>query len=106
ACGQSARSTPIRVEASRRLGSLSMPAQVAIVTAIILIIILAVAVVLFLNNPDHPDPVTGFGKWFWLVPCALIVAIPLVLYKALMLWLGGPVSRYPEIDAAWKAGMA
>ena len=53
-----------------------------------------------------PIPRRNFNFQFWLVSCALIVAIPLVLYKTLLLWLEGPVSRYPEIDAAWKAGMA
>jgi len=90
---------------SRRLGSLSMPAQVAIIMAIVLIIIFVVAAVVAVMNPDSANLWPILIKWF-LVLGALIVVIPLVLYKALMLWLEGPVSRYPAIDAAWKAGMA
>jgi hypothetical protein len=34
------------------------------------------------------------------------VAAPFAVYKALQLWLEGEVSRYPDIDFAWKAGRA
>ena len=36
----------------------------------------------------------------------LVIAIPIVLYYVLRLWLEGEVSRYPDIDYAWKAGLA
>jgi hypothetical protein len=36
---------------------------------------------------------------------ALLVAIPVVVYSGLKLWLEGEMSQYPEIDYAWKAGI-
>jgi hypothetical protein len=36
----------------------------------------------------------------------LLIVIPFVLYKALKLWLEGEISPFPDIDHAWKAGLA
>jgi hypothetical protein len=35
----------------------------------------------------------------------LVIAIPLVLYKAIRLWLEGDESAFPDIDFAWKSGL-
>jgi hypothetical protein len=35
----------------------------------------------------------------------LVIAIPLVLYRAIRLWLEGDESAFPDIDFAWRAGM-
>jgi len=35
----------------------------------------------------------------------LVIAIPLVLYRAIRLWLQGEESAFPDIDFAWKSGL-
>lgn len=40
-----------------------------------------------------------------LLVLALVVVIPLVLYKVLQLWLEGDGSQFPDIDYAWEAGV-
>ena len=43
---------------------------------------------------------------FITVIAVLVLLIPFVLYKALKLWLEGETSPFPDIDHAWKAGLA
>ncbi len=90
----------------QRLAGLSLPARVAILTAIFLVILVVTAFVAFLSTQGR----AGVSYWLtWTrVPLIvlLVVAIPVVVYKALKLWLEGDVSPFPDIDRAWKAGLA
>jgi hypothetical protein len=97
-------SAPGRVP--QRLLRLSAPARVAILVAVFLLICVAAAYVVFFYTPNRTS-------WnYWVNPVrvsiivALVVVIPLVVYKALALWLEGEASRFPDIDFAWKAGLA
>jgi hypothetical protein len=66
--------------------------------------------------------ITGVWVFFWLEPgnipwrhamswtrivlvVLLAIAIPLVLYRAIRLWLEGEESAFPDIDFAWKTGL-
>src|SRR5262245_43444117 len=66
--------------------------------------------------------VAGVWTYFWLEPgnipwrhamswprmvlvVLLVIAIPLVLYRAIRLWLEGEESSFPDIDFAWKSGL-
>jgi hypothetical protein len=89
-----------------RLRRISLPARVAILTAVFLIICVAVAVVIFVKSDLRPWEGVKLGWQFWTVITVLVVVIPIVLYKALKLWLEGDVSPFPDIDHAWRAGLA
>jgi hypothetical protein len=43
--------------------------------------------------------------WRLTVEVLLVIAIPLVLYQAIRLWLEGEPSAFPDIDFAWQTGM-
>ncbi len=92
--------------ASRRLLSITLPARVAILVAIFLVICVIAAYAVFYNTPNRTS-------WdYWVSPLRLtiitllVVAIPLVVYQTLKLWLQGEVSQFPDIDYAWQAGLA
>ncbi|MGO9112205.1 MAG: type VI secretion protein IcmF/TssM N-terminal domain-containing protein [Thermoguttaceae bacterium] len=93
------------LEGSRRLSGLSLPARVAILTFIVLVLVAIFAVVYFFSTPKR------FYWGAWITPTRvvttiiLVLAAPLALYKALQLWLEGDVSPYPDIDRAWKVGL-
>ncbi len=74
-------------------------------TLFVLLVSVAVTVVLFcrMNNVTFRE--AKLNSVFWLTTSLLVFLIPLVLYKALALWLEGPSSPYPDIDQAWKAGL-
>jgi hypothetical protein len=92
--------------APQKLLALSLPARVAILTAVFLGICVATAGVAFYFSQDR----TPWDVWWRperiAVIAVLLVVIPLVVYQALRLWLEGDVSRFPDIDYAWKAGLA
>ena len=97
---------PARIlSGSRRLAGLSLPFQAAMLTLFVLLVSVAVTVVLFcrMNNVTFRE--AKLNSVFWLTTSLLVFLIPLVLYKALALWLEGPSSPYPDIDQAWKAGL-
>jgi F0F1-type ATP synthase membrane subunit c/vacuolar-type H+-ATPase subunit K len=92
--------------ASQRLLSITLPARVAVLVAIFLVICVIAAYAVFYNTPNRTS-------WdYWVSPlrltiiALLAIAIPLVVYQTLKLWLQGDVSRFPDIDYAWKAGLA
>jgi hypothetical protein len=95
--------SPGKVSSSaRKLAAISLPARIAILVALLLILAAVVAYIAFIDDPEAAN--------FWqdnkyLIPI-LIVVIPIVLYYVLRLWMEGDVSRYPDIDYAWKAGLA
>ena len=88
-----------------RLARISLPARVAILTALFLIVCVVVAVVVFKMSDLRAWEGVKHDWWFWTAIPVLVVVIPLVLYKVLKLWLEGDVSPYPDIDHAWKAGL-
>ncbi len=92
--------------APRRMLSISLPARVAILVAIFLIICVVTAFIGFYSTQDR----AAWNYWVnWTRITAitlLLFVIPVVVYKVLKLWMEGDVSRYPDIDYAWKAGLA
>jgi hypothetical protein len=92
--------------ASRRLLSITLPARVAVMVAIFLVICAVAAYAVFYNTPNRTS-------WdYWVSPlrlaiiALLVIAIPLVVYQTLKLWLQGETSQFPDIDYAWRAGLA
>ena len=91
---------------SKRMVSLSLPARIALLVAIFLVICVATASVAFYQTENR-------ASWnYWVNPvrvtviAVLLVVIPLVVYQVLRLWLTGVRSRFPDIDEAWRAGLA
>ena len=92
---------------SQRVLGISLPARVASLTAVFLVICVAVVLVAFwVFTPNHTFASAKLNPGFITVITLLVVVIPFVLYKALKLWLEGDVSPFPDIDHAWKAGLA
>lgn len=98
---------PIRAIAAlpRWFLGLSVPARAALLVAIFCVLCVVIATIAYYLNPQLVTQPIVKGWKFWLVVVLLIVAIPLVVWYALKLWLEGEVSRYPDIDYAWKAGI-
>jgi len=94
------------ISAPRRLMGMSLPARVALVTAILLLVCAIVAFVSLLLTEDAAHFWNYFAGWRkWVIPLLLIV-IPVVVYFAVKSWLEGEVSQYPDIDEAWHEGLA
>ena len=94
------------ISAPRRVMGLSLPARVAWITAVLLLICAVAAFVSTLLTEDGADSWNYWLRWETPVVFLLLVAIPLVVYFAVRSWLEGEVSRYPDIDQAWRAGLA
>lgn len=98
---------PVRiVSAPRRLMGMSLPTRVAVVLAIVLVLITIVYYIAsyFVHGDDYPT----LGAW--LRPTlpyviVLLIIIPLVVHRAVKLWLEGDVSQFPDIDHAWREGL-
>jgi hypothetical protein len=100
-------STPSRLFAgSKRLMGMSLPARVAWVVAVFLVICVTTTLIAFYYTQDRPFVQAKLTPTFILVVVILLVVIPFVLYKALKLWLEGEISPFPDIDHAWKTGLA
>jgi hypothetical protein len=102
---QALLTSPGKVSSSaRRLASISLPARIAILVAVFEVF----AVVAALVGHEQINRHTNFFRQppQWISGLVLMVAIPIVLYYVLKLWLEGEISRYPDIDYAWKTGLA
>lgn len=91
---------------SRRLGGLSLPARAALLLAVFLVICATITLIAFYQTQDRSFVKAKLTPTFITVIAILLILIPLVLYKALKLWLEGEASPFPDIDHAWKAGLA
>lgn len=94
------------ISAPRRLFGLSLPARVAWLTALLLLFCAVAAFVSVLLTEDRADTWNYWWRWQTPVLVLLLIAIPPVVYYAVRSWLEGEVSRYPDIDEAWQAGLA
>lgn len=89
----------------RRFFRQPLPRLAAILTAIALTIVVITAWTIFLLDPESVPWRHAMTVGRIVTVLALLVAIPIVVYWGLRLWLEGDVSPYPEIDFAWKAGV-
>jgi hypothetical protein len=100
-------STPSRLFAgSKRLLGMSLPARVAWVVAVFLVICVTITLVAFYYTQNRSFVQAKLTPTFFIIVIVLLAVIPFVLYKALKLWLEGEISPFPDIDHAWKAGLA
>jgi hypothetical protein len=89
----------------RRLLALSLPAKVAWLLAVFLVLCVITVWVAFLRDPNLVPWQHSWTVWRSLAVLALVLIIPPVVYRALRLWLEGEDSRFADIDFAWKAGV-
>jgi len=84
---------------------MSLPGRVAVLVAIFLVICTVTAYVAFLVSNKRADYALWFSWQRILLIVILLIAIPLVIHRALKLWLEGDVSEFPDIDYAWREGI-
>jgi hypothetical protein len=98
---------PVRVvSAPRRFMGMSLPTRVAAILALSLVAVtIGLSIVKYWSSEDLAD---FNANWTW--PngpyiLVLLILIPLVVQKAIKVWLEEDVSKYPDIDRAWKEGL-
>ena len=89
----------------RRVFGLSLPVRIALVLLIFLILCTVLGIVLAINDSKvesellrRPMFITGV--------VLLLTVIPIAVYYTIRAWLEPIPSRFPDIDDAWKAGIA
>lgn len=86
--------------------SFSLPARVGFLTFVFLLICLATFYLSIITSQDH-GTLQNWKEWqFIVILSALVIAIPIVVYKTLKLWLEGEGALFPDIEAAWDEGIA
>jgi hypothetical protein len=94
--------------APRWLKSLSLATRVALVVFVFMLLFTTFSAAYYLlgfQGREAPDLLTWARKSF-IPPLILTFLTPPVVYLAVRFWLEGQVSRFPDIDAAWKEGVA
>ncbi|TWU23424.1 hypothetical protein Pla52o_29600 [Novipirellula galeiformis] len=88
-----------------RLIPSTAPGCAAVLTWLFLVTLVAVVWTFFYLDPNNVPwrHAIGFGRILLVI--AFVFIIPIVLYRALRLWLEGEKSLYPEIDHSWAAGI-
>ena len=100
-------SSPSRlISSSRRVAGLSLPARAALLLAVFLVICTVATLMAFYYTNGRTFAGAKVNSTFVTVVVLLLLLIPIVLYKALKLWLEGEASPFPDIDYAWKIGLA
>jgi hypothetical protein len=74
-------------------------------TAVFLMLLVVAVWVVFWLEPGNVPWRHSMSWWRLTVEVLLVIAIPLVLYQAIRLWLEGEPSAFPDIDFAWKTGL-
>ena len=94
--------------APKRLLGLSLPLRIAVLTFIFLVTCVITAFVTFLFQDSRAE----WRNWFTQNPVRtiaipiLLFVIPTVIYWAIRWWLHQEASRFPDIDNAWRDGVA
>src|SRR3954465_11631984 len=79
----------------------SVPAKASCLTFVFLIVLSAAALFYeFLHGMPYDR------WWHYLVVAALDLIIPIVVYRAVTLWMFDESARYPDIAYAWNAGIS
>jgi IcmF-related N-terminal domain len=91
----------------KRVTSISVPARLAWFSFLALLITGITVLIHFrLMSERYTDWPDWFTDWrLILLVIACIVFVPACIYFAVELLMKGDISKYPDIDDAWKAGM-
>ncbi len=93
------------VSVPRRFLGLSLPARITLVIATVLLVTLLIAMV-WQIRAEGMDLQSRKLLWYTSLVLGLVALISTIVYWAVRLWLEGGMPRYPDIDDAWKAGVA
>ncbi len=95
------------VSTPRRVMGLSLPARAALFVAVVLFGLVLTVVISVALNPDGLAELRNYvQRPLFYMAVGLSIVIPIIVFFWLRLWLEGDVSRFPDIDEAWNAGMA
>ena len=94
------------ISSPRRVWGLSLPARAAVLVFLVLLTCTLAAIGAILWTKQAADIRNYFYNATFPIVLVLVFVIPIVVYYWLKLWLEGDVSRFPDIDAAWKEGLA
>jgi len=89
---------------ARRLAGISLAARITLLATLFEIFVVIAILVYRSSDPRAASWLFTLPQWFAIV--GLMIMIPVLLYFVLRLWLEGEASRFPDIDHAWKAGLA
>ena len=75
-------------------------------TGLILLLLLA-GTLIYVWWTDEPLLPAGMSWWPWRLPLVifLIIIIPIVVYRAVTLWLMGEGPRFVDLEFSWRAGI-
>ena len=79
---------------------ISVPAKASCLTFVFLVLAVIITLILFLLNKQ----LMNLDWWWFPAVAALVVIIPIVVYRAVTLWMFDESARYPDIAYAWNAG--
>jgi len=82
----------------------SVPAKASCLTFVFLLFAVFITLVIYSLRPGSL-PLVLTWKWF-LVVTILVLVIPIVVYRAVALWMFDEISRFPDIASAWRAGIS
>jgi hypothetical protein len=94
------------IAAPRRIWGLSPPGRAAALLEFFQLLCTAVVAATFIWHGRFPNVGWPVILGWILAMLALLVATPIATYYLVRLWLEGDVSKYPDIDEAWDAGVA
>ena len=89
----------------RRLLGMSLPTRAALLVGFVLILCTLTAFIWYANYSDNRAAPKSWEVTFYVVVAILLLVIPLVVHRAVRLWLEGETSDYPDIDMAWRRGI-
>jgi len=92
-----------------RFAQLSVPMIAAVLSVFLLLSVLLIVILI-----PYFDESGRLAEWAWssmgvgrrigIIVCMIVT--PFVVHYAVRLWLEGDISRFPDIDYAWKRGLA
>lgn len=95
------------VSTPRRVMGLSLPTRAALFVAVVLFGLVLTVVISVAFNPDGLAELRNYvQRPLFYLAVGLSIVIPIIVFFWLRLWLEGDVSRFPDIDEAWNAGMS
>ena len=83
----------------------SLPFRIAVFVAVVLFAIVTFCLWEFSTNPYHVPWRYSLTNFRVALICLFLLVIPLSVYHALKLWLNVEKSAFPDINAAWQAGV-
>lgn len=84
----------------------SLAMWAAMVLGLFLFVLVVTMWFLFFLDPNHVPWRHSMTWWRITIVLVLMFVTPYVFYRSLKLWLEGDVVRYPDVERAWREGVA